>query len=115
MASRRGLVVLLLVLVAAVLAAAVVDRVSTARRSAEAPAVIVSSVFQPGGGTKDRQVRGHHLQYTYAFAGTVYPGVIFVEWDDVTAHRPKVCLAPDDPRDHLLVDGMVKCGVVGFP
>ena len=47
-------------------------------------------------------------------AGVSYPGVAFVPWLDVAAHRPKVCFTPDDPRDHRVVSGEVTCGVGGF-
>jgi hypothetical protein len=113
-AARRQIGVLILVLIAAVVAATLISQLSMLRRSAEAPVTITSALLQPGGGTKDRQERGFHLRYTYTVDGVTHAGLAFVPWNNVAEHRPKVCLDPDDPRDHLLVDGSVRCGSGGF-
>ena len=112
--SRRTLGAFLVVLGSAVLIAVIASQWSMIRRAAEAPVTIESALFQPGGGTRDRQERGYHLRYTYAVDGAALPGLAFVPWDDVAAHHPKVCYVPSDPHDHRLVDGSVTCGTGGF-
>lgn len=113
--ARRTLLALLALLVIAVSVSAMLTVWSMARRSGEATVTITSAVFQPGGGTKDRQVQGYHLAYVFAVDGTTVPGVAFRAWVDVASRQPKVCYDPSDPRDHLLVEGSFPCGTPTFP
>jgi len=66
-------------------------------------------VVQPGGGFE--QVRqGTWIDYTYVVDGVTFAARDFRQWIVVPDHRPKVCYAPSDPADHLLVNGRIVCG-----
>ena len=113
-ADRRRIAALLATIVLAVIAAAVLTQLGTLRRSAEAPVVVISALPEPGGGTKDHREPGTHVRFTYVVDDVTYPGLAFVPWLDIASRGLKVCVAPDDPRDHQLVSGEVTCGAGGF-
>jgi hypothetical protein len=105
--------VVALVVVAAVLF--VIGRIDTARRSGTAPAVILSTRFQPGQGALRETPQGNQIEYEYTVGGTTYRGGDFRLWTDVAIHEPKVCFEPADPANHLLVDGRIRCGIDAGP
>jgi len=90
----------------------VIGRNDTTHRSGTATAVIVSTRFQvrSGGGFRETP-QGNQIEYQYTVGGTTYLGADFRQWTDVSAHEPKVCFAPSDPANHLLVDGRIRCGI----
>jgi hypothetical protein len=106
----RTIVVLIGLLGAVLVVLFVLARVDTMRRSGTAAIYIVSSSFQAGGGI-EQTLQGTWLRYTYTVDGTTYPGYDFRTWSKVSAHDPKVCFEPADPRNHRLVEGRVMCGV----
>jgi hypothetical protein len=107
--TARPLLILIGILVIAIGVLWIVGRWETLRRSAEAPIAIRSTLFQPGGGFE--QVRqGTWIDYTYVVDGVTFAARDFRQWIVVPDHRPKVCYAPSDPADHLLVNGRIVCG-----
>ncbi len=107
--TARPLLILIGILAVVVAVLWAVGRWETLRRSAEAPVAIRSTLFQPGGGFE--QVRqGTWIDYTYVVDGRTFAARDFRQWVDVPGHRPKVCYAPSDPADHLLVNGRIVCG-----
>lgn len=112
--TARPLLILIGILVTATAVLWVLGRWETLRRSAEAPIAIRSTLFQPGGGFE--QVRqGTWIDYAYVVDGVSFAARDFRQWVDVPNHHPKVCYAPSDPADHLLVNGYIVCGRDGGP
>jgi hypothetical protein len=110
----RSLAILLAVLGATAAVLFIVGRVDTARRSGTAAIQIVSIRFQYGDHYAQSPA-GSNIQYQYVVNGVTYPGADFRTWTDVLAHDPKVCFDPSDPRNHLLVNGPIRCGIDAGP
>jgi hypothetical protein len=87
----------------------VVDRLSVIRLSGTAAVRIVSTSVT-GGSSFDQSPAGTYLNYSYQVRGTTYAGSDFRRWSNVAAHEPKVCYEPDNPANHLLVEGTFRCG-----
>ena len=93
----------------------VIGRIDTVRRSGTAAAEIVSTRFQPGSGGLRETPEGTQIEYRYTVNGTAYLASDFRPWVDVGLHHPQVCYEPADPRNHLLVDGRIRCGIDAGP
>lgn len=104
------LIVLVIIIAGAVAFGAVYGHVERLRRSAETQVTIESSLLQPGRGIPDEVTAGRRLRYSYLVRGVRYNGATFRPWMNVEAHEPKVCYDPDNPSDHLLVEGGYRCG-----
>jgi hypothetical protein len=104
----RSIGILLAVLLAIAALLFVAGRVDTARRSGTAAIQVVSIRLLAGGTFVPT---GSQIQYTYVVGGRTYAGADFRSWVDVLAHDPKVCFDPSDPRNHLLVNGPIRCGI----
>jgi len=81
------------------------------RRSAEAAAEVVAAEEVRWWNAADNQMEsGYNLRYRYVVAGATYEAAD----EDNTWYRPgmavKVCLAPTDPRDHVLTAADQPCG-----
>jgi hypothetical protein len=92
-----------------------VGRVDTMRRSGTATATIVHTRFQPVDRGYAQTPQGNQIEYTYFVDGVTYAGADFRPWTNVAAHHPKVCFEPRDPRNHLLVNGSIRCGIDAGP
>lgn len=108
--SRRLLGRLLAILVIAFVVSAALGRWAVVRRSSEASITIVATLPQLGS-SYEQSPTGTTIRYTFQAGGRVFAGSAFRPWLDVSEQHPKVCFAPENPEDHLLVEGDYRCGV----
>jgi hypothetical protein len=107
--GERTIALLAILLVVVLAGLYWIGQTDARRRSGTAAIHVVSTEFQPGGGL-ELAPQGTWVRYTYVVDGGIYPGFEFRPWNKVSAHSPKVCFEPADPRNHMLVEGRVQCG-----
>jgi hypothetical protein len=103
------LLVLLAMIAIAFAILVAVQRIEMMRRTGSAAVLVLATELQLGS-RYEQSPTGKWITYEYLVDGSSYPGRDFRRWLNVPAHEPKVCFDPDNPKDHLLVEGRVTCG-----